>query len=340
MVEKMEEKIKKLTATSKIYSEDLNKVKDEICKIIIGQEELIDNILIAIIASGHILIEGVPGLAKTELVKTIARVLDCKPCRLQFTPDMLPMDIMCSIKKNKKGEPELSHGPLIGMNFIHIDEINRAPPKVQSALIEPMEEPQLTFNGKPEDLEDVFIIIATQNHIETGGTFELPEALLDRFMFKLIIDYPSPENELKILDIQRRKNHLKAEKNIINNKKLEEIQSHCNDIFVSEKIKKYIIDIIRKTRSHKEKLKEPNEDNDSEEELVKLGASTRASMALRDAAKGRALLDGRGYVTPADIKSVAKDILRHRILLIYPGMETDKKVDEIITKILSVVKIP
>ncbi len=301
--------------------------KEEINKVIIGQEYMIDHILIALITGGHILLEGVPGLAKSLTASTIARVTGVEFKRIQFTPDLLPADILgTEIYNQKTGDFIIKKGPIFS-NIILADEINRAPAKVQSALLEAMQEKQVTIGEYTYALDKPFIVIATQNPIEQQGTYPLPEAQQDRFMLKLKIRHPSRDEEMRIMD---RFSLEQAEapdiRQVLTRENIFELQKQANSLYVDEKIKNYVLDIIFKTR-------EPSQ-------YISCGASPRASLNLIKAAKARAFLEGRNYVVPDDIKAVVFDVLRHRILLSYEAEAENITSEMIITEILEQVNLP
>lgn len=301
--------------------------KEEINKVIIGQEYMIDHILTALITGGHILLEGVPGLAKSLTASTIARVTGVEFKRIQFTPDLLPADILgTEIYNQKTGDFIIKKGPIFS-NIILADEINRAPAKVQSALLEAMQEKQVTIGEYTYALDKPFIVIATQNPIEQQGTYPLPEAQQDRFMLKLKIRHPSRDEEMRIMD---RFSLEQAEapdiRQVLTREKIFELQKQADSLYVDEKIKNYVLDIIFKTR-------EPSQ-------YISCGASPRASLNLIKAAKARAFLEGRNYVVPDDIKAVVFDVLRHRILLSYEAEAENITSEMIITEILEQVNLP
>ncbi|MFP4567637.1 MAG: AAA family ATPase [Candidatus Woesearchaeota archaeon] len=328
----MNNEIKNLNEKAEKYSEKLQKVHSEISKVIVGQDNIIEKMLIALISNGHVLIEGVPGLAKTLMIKTLSECLDSGFARLQFTPDLLPADITgTKIYDHKNGTFKTVQGPIF-TNFILADEINRAPPKVQSALLEAMQEKQVSIQGDTIKLPKPFMVLATQNPIESEGTYKLPEAQVDRFMFKILIGYPDIYGEEEI--IERFTEGIKI--NIIKKlttKEILEMQEFNQKIYADNKIKKYVAEIVDATR-HPEKYE--LDINGS----IEYGASPRASLWLILAAKAHAMMKGRGYVKPEDVKTIAYDVLRHRILLTYEAEAEQKTSDEIITKILNKIKIP
>lgn len=328
----MDESIQKLNERARYYSEQLSKLRAEIKNRIIGQNDIIDSMLIALISQGHVLLEGVPGLAKTLMSKTMAECLDCDFVRLQFTPDLLPADITgTKVYNHNEASFSTLKGPIFS-NFVLADEINRAPPKVQSALLEAMQERQVSIQGETFKLERPFFVMATQNPIESEGTYKLPEAQVDRFMFKLIIDYPTKDEEIEI--IERFTQDIKPQvSRVLTSRQIIEIQDFNPLIYADRKIKDYVVRIVDATRH-------PQAYNVDVEGYIEYGASPRASLWLILAAKAHAMLDGRGYVVPEDIKAVAYNVLRHRILLNYEAEVEEVTSDQIITQILNKVKVP
>ena len=318
--------LKELTKEISDYQGMLKLLKTEIGKSVIGQDYMIDRILIGMFTGGHILLEGVPGLAKSLTVNTIADVMDTEFKRIQFTPDLLPADILgTEIYHQKTGEFVTKKGPLFS-NIILADEINRAPAKVQSALLEAMQEKQITIGEKTYILEKPFLVLATQNPLEQEGTYPLPEAQQDRFMLKLKVDYPTKAEERKVIDLLTgEKTNIKLGK-VLDKDKIFEIRKLVDKIYVDDKIKDYVLDIIFKSRE--------------KTDYINCGASPRASINLILAAKGRAFLEGRGYVTPDDVKDIAYDVLRHRLLLSYEAEAEELKVEDIIQKLLEDVVLP
>ena len=328
----MDKEIKKLNEKAENYSEKISELKTEIKNVIVGQDKIIDKLIIGLITQGHILLEGVPGLAKTLMVKTLSETLDSDFVRLQFTPDLLPADITgTKIYDHENTNFKTIKGPIFS-NFILADEINRAPPKVQSALLEAMQEKQVSIQGETYKLERPFLVMATQNPIESEGTYKLPEAQVDRFMFKLLIDYPDKKSEIEIMN--RFTSRLKiSAKQIIKKEMILEIQDFNKEIYADEKIKEYVADIIDATRNPEKYEIEDYED-------IEYGASPRASLWLILAGKAHALISGRGFVLPEDIKAVCYEVLRHRILLTYEAEADDVTTDDIIARILKKIKVP
>jgi len=328
----MNKEIQELNKKAEKYSEKIRNVHSEICKIIVGQEESIEKLLIALISDGHVLIEGVPGLAKTLMVKTLSECLNCGFVRLQFTPDLLPADITgTKIYDHKDISFKTMKGPIF-TNFILADEINRAPPKVQSALLEAMQEKQVSIQGDTLKLNKPFMVLATQNPIESEGTYKLPEAQVDRFMFKILIDYPTKDDETEIIERFTEGITYSVSK-LLSSKQILEMQEFNQKIYADKKIKEYVAEIVDATR-YPEKYELDINGN------IEYGASPRASLWLILAAKAHAMINGRGYVKPEDVKAIAYDVLRHRILLTYEAEAEQKTSDEIITKILEKIRVP
>jgi MoxR-like ATPase len=328
----MNAEIKKLNAQAENYSNDLNKVLEEIKKVIVGQEEILDKLLISLIADGHILLEGVPGLAKTLMIKTLSDTLSSKFHRIQFTPDLLPADIIgTKIYDHRNSSFSTKKGPVF-TNFILADEINRAPPKVQSALLEAMQEKQVTIQGDTFKLDRPFLVLATQNPIETEGTYKLPEAQVDRFMFKLLIGYPDKNQEKLIIQRNTQGREFKISK-LLSPAEIIRIQTFNQQIYADEKIEDYVASIVDATRN-------PGKYKLEFDGHIDYGASPRASIWLILAAKAYALLNSRGYVIPEDVKAVAHDVLRHRIILSYEAEAEEITTDTIIEKILSKIRVP
>jgi len=328
----MDEEIIKLNERAEKYSEDLRKVHAEISKVIVGQDDVIEKFLIALVADGHVLVEGVPGLAKTLTVNTMADCLSCDFVRLQFTPDLLPADITgTKIYNHEDVSFKTMKGPIFS-DFVLADEINRAPPKVQSALLEAMQERQVTIQGDTLKLTRPFMVLATENPIESEGTYRLPEAQVDRFMFKVLISYPSKADEVEI--INRFTEGVKVSvSRLLSSKKILEMQDFNKRVYVDDKIKVYVAELVDATRFPE------NYDVDVKDD-IEFGASPRASLWLVLASKAHALINGRGYVKPEDIMAVAHDVLRHRILLTYEAEADEKTSDDIIDKILEKIRVP
>jgi MoxR-like ATPase len=305
----------------------------EVNKVIVGQEKLIERLLIGLLADGHILLEGVPGLAKTLAVSTLAQTIQASFQRIQFTPDLLPADLIGTEIYNPRTNEFTPHlGPVFA-NFILADEINRAPAKVQSALLESMQERQVTISNETYPLEDPFLVLATQNPIEQEGTYPLPEAQVDRFMLKVIVDYPSRAEERVIMDRMTGAT-LPQVNPVISPADLLQARQRVRQIYVDEKIKEYILDLIFATRY-------PTQSGLTElEPLISYGASPRATIFLVLAARSHAFLKGRGFVTPEDIKQVSADILRHRVIVSYEAEAEEINSADIVQRILDHVEVP
>ena len=305
----------------------------EIDKVIIGQKNMSERLLIALLSNGHILLEGVPGLAKTLAISTLAKTIDAKFSRLQFTPDLLPADIIgTQIYSPKKENFSIKKGPIFA-NFILADEINRAPAKVQSALLEAMQERQVTIGGDSFDLDKPFLVMATQNPVEQEGTYPLPEAQVDRFMLKVIINYPTKEEE-KIIVRNNLSKKFPTAQSVLTTDDVIRARELVKDVYIDEKIEQYIIDIVFATRNP-EKYGLNQYKN-----MISFGASPRASINLAAASKAYAFIKRRGYVIPEDVRSLAFDVLRHRIGLTYEAEAEDITAENIITEILNAVEIP
>ena len=305
----------------------------EMGKVIVGQKQLVENLLIGLLANGHILLEGVPGLAKTLAIKTLAQLIDAKYSRIQFTPDLLPADVIGTLVYSQKTEQfTVKKGPIFA-NFVLADEINRAPAKVQSALLEAMQERQVTIGSETFKLDKPFLVMATQNPIEQEGTYPLPEAQCDRFMLKVKIDYPKKDEELKIIAA-----HLSGFANtvapVLKADEILDARKVVKQVYIDEKIQKYIIDIVFATRYPEtyglENLKD----------MIQYGASPRASINLALAARAYAFLKRRGYVIPEDVRAICPDVLRHRIGLSYEAEANNMTAEEVIAEILNKVEVP
>jgi MoxR-like ATPase len=305
----------------------------EINKVIIGQKYLVERLVVGLLANGHVLLEGVPGLAKTLAVKSLAASLNVNFSRLQFTPDMLPADVIgTQIYNPQSGGFTTRKGPIFA-NLVLADEINRAPAKVQSALLEAMQEKQVTIGERTFKLEEPFLVLATQNPIEQEGTYPLPEAQVDRFMLKLKIVYPIRSEERQILDLMARTTDLPAVGPVVNPDQILAARRVLNDIYIDDKVKDYIVDLVCATR-------EPQNYKIDVKELIQLGASPRATISLALAAKAYAFLRGRGYVTPQDVKSIGLDVLRHRVTITYEAEAEEKTSETVIQKILDELPVP
>ena len=302
-------------------------------QVIVGQKHLVESLLIGLLSDGHVLLEGVPGLAKTLAIKTLASLIDAQYSRIQFTPDLLPADVIGTMVYSQKDETfQVKKGPVFA-NFVLADEINRAPAKVQSALLEAMQERQVTIGNETFGLPKPFLVLATQNPIEQEGTYPLPEAQVDRFMLKVVIDYPKQEEEKLIIrqNINGEKFNVKP---ILKADEIIEARKVVRQVYLDEKIEKYIVDIVFATRyPEKYDLKELKD-------MIDFGGSPRASINLALAARSYAFIKRRGYVIPEDVRAVAHDVLRHRIGLTYEAEASNMTSDEIVSKILNKVEVP
>ena len=300
---------------------------------IVGQKHLVDSLLIALLCNGHILLEGVPGLAKTLAIKTLSNLIDAKYNRIQFTPDLLPADVIGTMIYSVKNEKfEVKKGPVFA-NFVLADEINRAPAKVQSALLEAMQERQVTIGDSTFKLDDPFLVMATQNPIEQEGTYQLPEAQTDRFLLKVIIGYPTKEEE-KIIIRQNIVSQRQSVLPVVSPAEVRDAQSIGEKIYIDEKIENYIVDIVFASR-------EPQKYGLNDlKDIISYGASPRASISLAKASRAYAFLKGRGYVIPEDVRAVCHDVMRHRIGLTYEAEANNIGADEVITDILDKVQVP
>lgn len=325
--------IKELNELVASKSDFINMIVHGMDSTIVGQKHLVDSLLIALLSNGHVLLEGVPGLAKTLAIKTLAQLIDAKYSRIQFTPDLLPADLIGTMVYSVKNEQfQIKRGPIFA-NFILADEINRAPAKVQSALLESMQERQVTIGEKTFKLDEPFFVMATQNPIEQEGTYPLPEAQVDRFLLKVIIGYPSKSEEMQIIrrnisGDERRPQALLSPQAIIDAQKIVE------QIYIDEKIERYIVDIVFATRFP------ADYDLKNLTNIISFGASPRASIGLARAARAYAFLRQRGYVIPEDVRAVCHDVLRHRIGLTYEAEANNITTDDIISEILDKVEVP
>jgi MoxR-like ATPase len=309
-------------------------LKSEVGKVLVGQDAMVHRLLLGFVAGGHILLEGVPGLAKTLVIRTLADCIDATFSRIQFTPDMLPGDITgTQVFNPKEGTYFVKKGPIFG-NLILADEINRAPAKVQAALLEAMQERQVTLGEHTFPLSEPFLVLATQNPIEQEGTYPLPEAQLDRFMMKIRVSYPTKDEELKILDRMAGAGAEPKVTRVLSPQQILAARDAVRQIFVDDKVKRYVVDLVAATRDPKA-AKLPQLKS-----LIECGASVRASLNLIKVAKANALMAGRNYISPHDVKSIAHDVLRHRLLLSYEAEAENKTADDIITTILDNVEVP
>jgi len=328
----MQSEIASLNAAVQKESEFIKKMKIEIAKVVVGQDEMVEGVLIGLLTGGHVLLEGVPGLAKTLTIATISKTISLQFNRVQFTPDLLPTDLIGTMIFNpKSGEFAPKKGPIF-TNIVLADEINRAPAKVQSALLEAMAERQVTIGDETYKLERPFLVLATQNPLEQEGTYPLPEAQLDRFMFKIQVNYPSKSEELEIVNRMSSQAALEPQL-VISKEDLLRSSQVVDSIFVDNRIKNYIVDLVMATRNPK------SYGLAQMESLIQVGASPRASIALIRAAKAHAFLLGRGFVTAEDVKAIAYMVLRHRLILTYEAEAENIKTDELIKQLFSQVEV-
>ncbi len=325
-IQAINEKIKK-------ESEFIEKITSEVSNVIVGQRYMVERLLIGLLANGHVLLEGVPGLAKTMAVKTLSNTIQTKFQRIQFTPDLLPADLLGTlIYDQKKGEFTTKKGPIFS-NMVLADEINRSPAKVQSALLEAMMERQVTIGEHTFPLDDPFLVLATQNPIEQEGTYPLPEAQVDRFMLKLSVGYPNKEEELEIMR-RMAGGKMPSINAVVTPEDIVSARSTVNEVYIDEKVERYIIDIVFATRK-------PGEYGlDDLQDLIAFGASPRASIYLYQAAKAHAFLRRRGYVTPEDIRSIGMDVLRHRIIVTYEAEAEELSSEDVVRKVLNKIEVP
>ena len=325
-IKELNERIQKESAFVDIISMEMNKV-------IVGQKSLVENLLIGLLADGHILLEGMPGLAKTLAINTLANIVDAKFNRIQFTPDLLPADVIGTMIYSQKSEQfQVKQGPIFA-NFVLADEINRSPAKVQSALLEAMQERQVTIGDNTYKLPKPFLVMATQNPVEQEGTYPLPEAQVDRFMLKVIVSYPKKEEEKLIIKMHNAREFPKATP-VLKPEDIVRAREVVKDVYMDEKIEKYIVDIVYATRTPEDyglgKLKD----------LISYGASPRASISLAMASKAYAFIKRRGYVIPEDVRAVCYEVLRHRIGLTYEAEAENITTESIITDIINTVEVP
>ena len=325
-IKELNDRIQKESAFVDIISMEMNKV-------IVGQKHLVENLLIGLLADGHILLEGMPGLAKTLAINTLANIVDAKFNRIQFTPDLLPADVIGTMIYSQKSEQfQVKQGPIFA-NFVLADEINRSPAKVQSALLEAMQERQVTIGDNTYKLPKPFLVMATQNPVEQEGTYPLPEAQVDRFMLKVIVSYPKKEEEKLIIKMHNAREFPKATP-VLKPEDIVRAREVVKDVYMDEKIEKYIVDIVYATRTPEDyglgKLKD----------LISYGASPRASISLAMASKAYAFIKRRGYVIPEDVRAVCQEVLRHRIGLTYEAEAENITTESIITDIINTVEVP
>lgn len=329
----MESSLQEINERVKAERGIIDQLFQEIGKVIVGQRHMIERLLIGLLADGHVLIEGVPGLAKTMSVKTLSDAIQTKFQRIQFTPDLLPADLIGTLVYSPKdGHFTTRKGPIFA-NIILADEINRAPSKVQSALLEAMQERQVTIGETTYPLEKPFLVLATQNPIEQEGTYPLPEAQVDRFMLKLVVTYPNRKEEKEILERMSSGKTIQV-KPILNAERISKLREVVHQVYVDDKVKDYILDLVFATRNPEQcKL-------ETLKPLIAYGASPRASIMLTVAAKAHAFLRGRGYVTPEDVKQIGIDVLRHRVIVTYEAEAEEMKSEDIITKIFDQIEVP
>ena len=330
---KTAEDIRQLNERISHAGQFIDKLREEISQVIVGQSHMLDRLLIGLLSNGHILLEGVPGLAKTLTIKSLAQATHVKFSRIQFTPDLLPADVIGTLIYNQqKNEFVIRKGPIFA-NFVLADEINRAPAKVQSALLEAMQERQVTIGDTTYKLDEPFLVLATQNPLEQEGTYPLPEAQVDRFIMKVIVDYPKMNEEQLILR-QNVQGTFATIKQVVSIQELTAAKELTRHIYMDEKIEQYILDIVFATRNPQlyklEKLKP----------LISYGASPRGSINLGLAAKGQAFLNKRGFVIPEDVRSICKDVLRHRIGLTYEAEAENVKVEDVIEEVIRQINVP
>jgi MoxR-like ATPase len=326
-IQALNEKIQKESAFLDVLNLEMEKV-------IIGQHDMVQKLMIALLADGHILLEGVPGLAKTLAIKALSECIDVEFNRIQFTPDLLPADVLGTMIYNPKSQDfTVKRGPIFS-NFVLADEINRAPAKVQSALLEAMQERNITIGGTTFKLPEPFMVLATQNPIEQEGTYPLPEAQVDRFMLKVVLDYPKKEEESIIIRNNVGPNPYPKPNKVVSADSILKARKTVREVYMDEKIEKYIVDLVYSTRL-------PESYNLNElKELIGFGASPRASISMALAAKTYAFINHRGYVIPEDVRAVSKDVMRHRIGLTYEAEAEQVSVEDVITKVLNTVEVP
>jgi MoxR-like ATPase len=325
--------VKQINEKVRAESGFVERLWNEMGKVIVGQRYMIERMLVGLLANGHILLEGVPGLAKTMAVTTLSRAIQTKFQRLQFTPDLLPADLIGTLIYNPRtGDFTVKKGPIFA-NIILADEVNRAPAKVQSAMLEAMQEKQVTIGDQTFQLDRPFMVMATQNPIEQEGTYPLPEAQVDRFMLKLKIDYPDRGEELKILDRMAHTNVNIEVLPVIRPEDILHARAVTDEIYIDDKVKEYIVDIVLATR-------EPEKYGLELKQFIEWGASPRASIYLTIAAKAYAFLQGRGYVTPQDVKSIGMDVLRHRVIISYEAEAEEMTSEDVVQQIFDHIEVP
>ncbi len=318
----------------RVESAFVDDLRDEIGRVVVGQSYMIERLMIGLLASGHVLLEGVPGLAKTLTVSSLARSIGGQFQRIQFTPDLLPADLLGTLIYNQKtGEFSIKKGPLFA-NMVLADEVNRSPAKVQSALLESMQERQITIGETTFPLEEPFLVLATQNPIEQEGTYPLPEAQVDRFMLKIKVGYPSREEEMEIMRRMARTSARTEVKRVVESEKILSARLVLNELYMDERVERYIVDLVIATR-------DPGAFDLSElKPLIEYGASPRATINLNLAARAHAFLLHRAYVTPEDVRSIAMDVLRHRVAVTYEAEAEEMEAETIIQKILDKIEVP
>ncbi len=318
----------------RVESAFVDDLRDEIGRVVVGQSYMIERLMIGLLASGHVLLEGVPGLAKTLTVSSLARSIGGQFQRIQFTPDLLPADLLGTLIYNQKtGEFSIKKGPLFA-NMVLADEVNRSPAKVQSALLESMQERQITIGETTFPLEEPFLVLATQNPIEQEGTYPLPEAQVDRFMLKIKVGYPSREDEMEIMRRMARTSARTEVKRVVESEKILSARLVLNELYMDERVERYIVDLVIATR-------DPHAFDLSElKPLIEYGASPRATINLNLAARAHAFLRHRAYVTPEDVRSIAMDVLRHRVAVTYEAEAEEMEAETIIQKILDKIEVP
>jgi MoxR-like ATPase len=328
------EDIRQLNEKIQSTSVFMDRLRDEVGRVIIGQYSMLDRLLIGLLSNGHVLLEGVPGLAKTLTIKSLSQAIHAKFSRIQFTPDLLPADVIGTMIYNQqRNEFMVRKGPIFA-NFILADEINRAPAKVQSALLEAMQERQVTIGDQTYKLDEPFLVLATQNPLEQEGTYPLPEAQVDRFIMKVIVDYPTKQEEQIIIRQNVQGMQTASVSQVVSIQEILQARDLCRQVYMDEKIEQYILDIVFATRTPEkyrlEKLKP----------LISYGGSPRASINLALAAKAHAFLNKRGYVIPEDVRSISKDVLRHRLGLTYEAEAENVNVEHVINDILKAIQVP
>ena len=315
------------------HAEDLGRLTDAVASVVVGQREMIERLIIGLLTNGHVLLEGVPGLAKTLTVSSLAGAIHASFSRLQFTPDLLPADLIGTlIYRQNTGEFTTRKGPIFA-NIVLADEINRAPAKVQSALLQAMQEREVTIGEQTHKLGDPFLVLATQNPIEQEGTYPLPEAQMDRFMLKIRVDYPSREDELEIVDRMATSTPALGVEPVLSIDEILAARQAVNSVYIDDKIRAYIVDIVQATRN-------PGMIDNQLARLIEYGGSPRASIALALASRAHAFLQGRAFVTPSDVKTIGVDVLRHRVLVSYEAEAEDIASDEIVRRIFDHLPVP